>query len=152
MLRVDWLDNQMDKCGVMAEWIYREFSYEFAQQSLSSWQREFSDGQRDGRWKCLIATERGQLLGGASLASSDLADRPDLGPWLACVFITPEARRRGLATQLIEGICGHARDAGFTTLYLHTHSQSNYYTKLGWEVLERFEVWGKEHCLMSRSL
>ena len=152
MLRVDWLDSQMDKCDVMAEWIYREFTYEFAQQSLSSWQHEFSDGQRDGSWKCLIATERGQLLGGATLASSDLADRPKLGPWLACVFIAPEARCRGLAARLIEGICDHARDAGFTTLYLHTHSQSSYYTKLGWEVLERFEVWGKEHCLMSRSL
>lgn len=34
MLRVDWLDKQMDKCDVMAEWLYREFSYEFAQQSL----------------------------------------------------------------------------------------------------------------------
>ncbi|MBU6956994.1 GNAT family N-acetyltransferase [Pseudomonas sp. CVAP len=152
MLRVDWLDTQMDMCDVMAEWLYREFSYEFAQQSLSSWQQEFSDGQRDGRWKCLIATERGQLLGGATLASNDLSDRPDLGPWLACVFITPEARRRGLAAQLIEGICDHARDIGFTTLYLHTHNRSNYYTKLGWEVLERFEAWGKEQYLMSRSL
>ncbi len=152
MLRVDWLDNQMDKCGLMAEWIYREFSYEFAQQSLSSWQQEFAEGQRDGSWKCLIATEQDQLLGGATLASSDLSDRPDLGPWLACVFTAPEARRRGLATQLIEGICSHAKDTGFTTLYLHTHSQSHYYTKLGWTVLERFEVWGKEHCLMSRSL
>ncbi|MFK8328446.1 GNAT family N-acetyltransferase [Pseudomonas sp. BJa5] len=152
MLRVDWLDTQMDQCGVMAEWLYQEFRYEFAQQSLSSWQQEFADGQRDGRWKCLIATERGELLGGASLASNDLADRPDLGPWLACVFIKPEARRRGLAAQLIEGICDHARSAGFTTLYLHTHNQSAYYATLGWEVLDRFEAWGKEQYLMSRRL
>ncbi|MFK0089709.1 GNAT family N-acetyltransferase [Pseudomonas sp. NPDC090755] len=152
MLRVDWLDTQMDQCGVMAEWLYRAFSYEFAQQSLSSWQQEFADGQRDGRWKCLIAMEGGQLLGGATLASDDLSDRPDLGPWLACVFIRPEARRRGLAAQLIDGICDHARDAGFTTLYLHTHNQSAYYSRLGWEVLERFEAWGKEQYLMSRRL
>ena len=152
MLRVDWLDKQMDKCGVMAEWLYREFSYEFTQQSLSSWKHEFSEGQRDGSWKCLIATERDQLLGGATLANNDLSDRPDLGPWLACVFIAPEARRRGLAAQLIEGICVHARDAGFTTLYLHTHNQANYYAQLGWKVLERFEAWGKEQYLMSRSL
>ena len=62
MLRVDWLDKQMGKCGVMAEWLYREFSYEFTQQSLSSWKHEFSEGQRDGSWKCLIATEPDQLL------------------------------------------------------------------------------------------
>ncbi|TVT79856.1 GNAT family N-acetyltransferase [Pseudomonas sp. H3(2019)] len=152
MLRVDWLDKQMDKCDMMAEWLYREFRYEFAQQSLASWQHEFSVGQRGGRWRCLIATQRDQLLGGATLASSDLPDRPELGPWLACVFITPSARRRGIAAQLIEGICSHAREAGFTTLFLHTHNQSHYYAKLGWEVLERFEAWGKSQYLMSRRL
>ncbi|MBT2338690.1 MULTISPECIES: GNAT family N-acetyltransferase [Pseudomonas] len=152
MLRIDWLEKQMDKCDLMAEWLYREFSYEFAQQSLTHWQHEFSTGQGDGSWKCLIATEQGQLLGGASLASNDLPARPELGPWLACVYIAPEARPRGLAAQLIEGICCHAKEAGFTTLYLHTHNQSQYYAKLGWEVLERFEAWGKEQSLMFRSL
>jgi hypothetical protein len=28
---------------------------------------------------------------------------------------------------------------------LHTHSQSSYYTQLGWKVLERFEAWGKSN-------
>ncbi|QTH13642.1 GNAT family N-acetyltransferase [Pseudomonas corrugata] len=152
MLQMDWLSHHMDKCDLMAEWLYQEFSYEFTQQSLASWQHEFSAGQHDGRWKCLIATEQGQLLGGASLADNDLPDRPELGPWLACVYIAPDARRRGLAAQLIEGICTHAREAGFSTLYLHTHSQSHYYAKLGWEEVERFEAWGKEQCLMARRL
>jgi GNAT superfamily N-acetyltransferase len=152
MPQMDWLSNHMDKCDLMAEWLYQEFSYEFAQQTLPSWQQEFSAGQRDGRWKCLIAMESGQLLGGASLADNDLPERPELGPWLACAYIAPEARRRGLAAQLIEGICTHAREAGFSTLYLHTNSQSHYYAKLGWEVLEHFEAWGKEQCLMARRL
>lgn len=85
MLQMDWLTNHMDKSDQMAEWLHREFSYEFAQQSLASWQQEFAAGQHDGRWKCLIAMEHDQLLGGASLASHDLPDRPELGPWLACV-------------------------------------------------------------------
>lgn len=152
MLRVDWLLNHMDKCNLMAEWLYREFTYEFAHQSLGHWQEEFSAGQRDGRWKCLVALEHDQLLGGASLANDDLPERPDLGPWLACVFVHPGARRRGLAAQLIEGICNHAKESGFATLYLHTHSERDYYAKLDWEVLERFEAWGKEQWLMSRRL
>ncbi|MFL6610379.1 MAG: GNAT family N-acetyltransferase [Pseudomonas sp.] len=152
MLRVDWLVNHMDKCNLMAEWLYREFTYEFAHQSFGHWQQEFSAGQRDGRWKCLIALEHDQLLGGASLANDDLPERPDLGPWLACVFVHPDARRRGLAARLIEGICNHGKETGFATLYLHTHSERDYYAKLGWEVLERFEAWGKEQWLMSRRL
>jgi GNAT superfamily N-acetyltransferase len=152
MLSVDWLEKQMDKCDTMAEWLYRQFSYEYAEQSLSDWQHEFAEGQLDGRWKSLIATEHGQLLGGAALASADLSTRPDLGPWLACVFVTPEARGRGIAEQLIEGICNHARDTGVATLYLHTQDKSAYYAKRGWEVLERFESWDNEQWLMSRDL
>lgn len=152
MLCLDWLENHMDHCNTMAKWVHQHFSYEFEPQSLEDWQREFADGQRTGRWKCLIALDQGQLLGGAALATDDLAERHDLGPWLACVFIAPEARERGLAGQLIEGICKHAKDTGVTTLYLHTHDQSAYYAKRNWKVLERFEAWGKEQWLMSRSL
>lgn len=57
MLQMDWLTNHMDKSDQMAEWLHREFSYEFAQQSLASWQQEFAAGQHDGRWKCLIAMD-----------------------------------------------------------------------------------------------
>ena len=152
MVRIEWLDRHMDKCNEMAQWIHQEFSYEYAHQPLASWQQEFWAGQQDGRWKCLVAMRGDQLLGGAALASNDLAARPDLGPWLACVFIAPEARRTGLAAQLIEGICDHARGTGISTLYLHTHSQSHYYARFGWEVVERFQGWGKEQYLMSRRL
>ncbi|GAB7532751.1 GNAT family N-acetyltransferase [Pseudomonas sp. 3A(2025)] len=152
MLQVDWLVKHMDQCDVMAEWLYQAFSHEYAQQSLSSWQQEFAEGQCDGNWSCLIAMEHGQLLGGATLASNDLPDRPDLGPWLACVLIAPHARRRGLAAQLIEGICNQAKQSGFKVLYLHTHDQSDYYRRLGWQVLERFAAWEKPQYLMSRNL
>ncbi|ARU89441.1 GNAT family N-acetyltransferase [Pseudomonas sp. M30-35] len=152
MLRVDWLENQMHHCDTMAERLYRQFSYEYAGQSLAQWQQEFAAGQFDGSWKSLIVTDGDRLLGGAALAQDDLSSRPDLGPWLACVLVAPEARGQGLAARLIEGICGHARDSGITTLYLHTHDKSDYYAKRGWNVLERFNGWGKEQWLMSREL
>jgi GNAT superfamily N-acetyltransferase len=54
------------------------------------------------KWKCLVALDQDQLLGGDVLAADDLSSRPDLGPWLACVFVTPSARGTGIAEQLIE--------------------------------------------------
>ncbi|SNS18244.1 GNAT family N-acetyltransferase [Pseudomonas segetis] len=152
MLRMDWLENQMHHCDTMAERLYRQFSYEYVGQSLAQWQQEFAAGQADGTWKSLIVTEGDQLLGGAALARDDLSSRPDLGPWLACVLVAPEARGQGLAERLIEGICNHARAMGNTSLYLHTHDKSDYYAKRGWSVLEPFEAWGKEQWLMSREL
>lgn len=151
MLTLDWLANHMGHSDTFAGWLHRQFSYEYPQ-PLEQWQREFAEGQHNGDWPALIALEDGQLLGGAALARDDLDQRPDLGPWLACVFVAPQARGRGLAERLIEGICQRAKEQGVEVLYLHTQDKSEYYAKRGWRVLERFEGWGKEQWLMCRDL
>ncbi|MGE8154803.1 GNAT family N-acetyltransferase [Pseudomonas vancouverensis] len=153
-LRLDWLTEHMHHSDTFAAWIHRQFHYEYAQQPLADWQREFSAGQHNDDWKCLIALDHDHdlLLGGAALARADLAHRPDLGPWLACVFVTPQARGTGLAQRLIEGICAKARDNGVSRIYLHTQDRSDYYAQRGWSALERFQAWGKEQWLMSREL
>ena len=150
--RLDWLAHHPQHSDIFAGWIHRQFHYEYAEQPLTDWQREFADGQTTGDWKGLIALNGDQLLGGAALAKADLARRPDLGPWLACVFVTPQARGQGLAEQLIEGICAQAKANGVATLYLHTQDKRDYYAKRGWAVLERFQAWDKEQWLMVRNL
>ncbi len=150
--RLDWLAHHPQHCDTFAGWIHQQFHYEYAEQPLTDWQREFADGQTSGDWKGLIALDGDQLLGGAALAKADLARRPDLGPWLACVFVTPLTRGQGLAEQLIEGICAQAKANGVATLYLHTQDKRDYHAKRGWAVLERFQAWDKEQWLMVRNL
>ncbi|UVL00739.1 GNAT family N-acetyltransferase [Pseudomonas sp. B21-048] len=152
MPRLDWLALHMHHSDTFASWIHQQFDYEYADQPLPHWQREFADGQTNGHWQCLIAQDGDQLLGDAALAMADLAQRPDLGPWLACVFITPQARGKGLAERLIEGICAKAKENGVASIYLHTQDQSDYYARRGWTVLERFKAWGKDQWLMVRNL
>jgi GNAT superfamily N-acetyltransferase len=149
---LDWLAAHLHHSDRYAEWIHQQFHYEYAHQPLAEWQREFADGQSNGDWSCLIAMDGERLVGGAALARDDLAHRPDLGPWLACVFVSPEARGQGLAEQLIEGVCQEAKRRGFARLYLHTQSKQDYYAKRGWRVLERFRAWDNEHWLMERDL
>ena len=152
MHTLDWLSHHMEHCDTFAQWIHTQFSYEYAHLPLSEWQHEFAQGQSNGEWKCLIAQHHGQLLGGVALARSDLALKPDLGPWLACVFVAPQARGNGLAERLIERLCHHAKQTGITRLYLHTNDQSAYYGQRGWVLEEHFDAWGKAHSLMSRTL
>ncbi|WP_122846212.1 GNAT family N-acetyltransferase [Pseudomonas viridiflava] len=152
MHRLYWLVDHMEHSDTMALWLHRQFNYEFAQQSLADWEEEFAEGQYNNEWKCLIAIEDGQLLGGAAFADNDLSDRPELGPWLACVFVRSEARGRGLAAELIESICSHAKRSGVNRLYLHTHDQQTYYAKRGWHLQERFDAWGMAQWLMFRDL
>jgi N-acetylglutamate synthase-like GNAT family acetyltransferase len=152
MAQLVWLEEHMQHSDALAESLYCQFAYEYADQTLAQWQQEFAEGQRDGRWKCLFALDQGQLSGCAALARQDLAQRPDLGPWLACVWVQPKARGAGLAAQLIDAICSHARETGVATLYLHTQDQSGYYARRGWQTLGRFDAWGKEQWLMARRL
>ncbi|MBC3483766.1 GNAT family N-acetyltransferase [Pseudomonas sp. SWRI77] len=152
MPQIDWLENHMNHCDTFAQWIHQQFQYEFEDIDLAQWQLDFAQGQGNGQWQCLVALDQGHLLGGAALAKEDLPSRPELGPWLACVFVHPAARGAGIAEQLIEGICTHARGTGVETLYLHTSDKQAYYAKRGWAVIEQFEAWGKAQWLMSRSL
>ncbi len=147
-----WLQPHTAHCATMATWLYEQFHYEYAEQSLADWQAEFAAGQSNGAWPSLVAIEDGQLLGGAALAKEDLPGREALGPWLACVFVTPLARGKGVAEALIEGVCARARQQGVGRLYLHTQDRAEYYAKRGWQVVEHFERWGKAQVLMARDL
>lgn len=152
MPQLVWLEQHMHHSDTLAEWLYRQFHYEFVHQSLAQWQQEFAAGQSNGECQALIALDHGQLLGSAALMRNDLPQRPDLGPWLACVFVTPQARGRGIAESLIESLCEHARSTGASRLYLHTQERRDYYLKRGWSVVEPFAAWGNTQWLMSRTL
>ncbi|WP_068825478.1 GNAT family N-acetyltransferase [Pseudomonas sp. BMS12] len=147
-----WLRDHPAHAAPLAEWLYRQFPYEFAEQPLAEWQAEFAAGQHNGEWEMLIALDGDVLLGSAGLARDDLPQRAELGPWLACVYVRPEARGQGLAERLIEHICATARTRGYPRLYLHTHDRADYYAKRGWTLLEQFQAWGAVQHLMSRDL
>lgn len=152
MLSVDWLRHHPQHCALVAEWLYHQFPYEFSEQPLADWQAEFAAGQHNGDWLMRIALQNGQPIGCAGLARDDLPQRPELGPWLACVFVLPQARGQGLAERLIDDICQTAREQGRTRLYLHTHDRAEYYARRGWALLEEFEAWGDRQFLMGRGL
>lgn len=152
MIEILWLNERMLHCAELAQWIHAQFPYEFREQALGNWQAELASGQLDGSWQSLIAVEGEHLLGSASLARDDLPSRPELSPWLACVYVRPECRGQGLAERLIEAICARARDLGHDRLYLHTHDRADYYARRGWQALEDFQAYGKSHRLMELAL
>ncbi|MVW76709.1 GNAT family N-acetyltransferase [Pseudomonas xionganensis] len=152
MFVTDWLRHHPQHYDVLSGWLYRQFPYEFSAQPLADWQAEFAAGQRNGDWLMRIALQGGAPIGCAGLARDDLPQRPDLGPWLACVYVRPEARGQGLAEHLIDEVCNAARARGHARLYLHTHDRADYYARRGWNLLEHFQAWGATQHLMLREL
>lgn len=44
MLQLVWLRDHMQFSNTMAEWLHRQFTYEFTGQPLADWQHEFAEG------------------------------------------------------------------------------------------------------------
>jgi predicted N-acetyltransferase YhbS len=70
-------------------------------------------------------------VGCARFVAADHADRPDLTPWLASVFVVPAWRRQGIATGLVRRVQAHSLASGFPALYLYTMDQARLYARLG---------------------
>ena len=85
---------------------------------------------------CILATHNEQPLGSASLVVSDMETRPELGPWLASLYVHPDWRRQGIATQLIEQILKIAKHCKISRLFLFTPDQKAFYARRGWHMLE----------------
>ncbi len=78
----------------------------------------------------------GQPIATASLAAQDLDERPDLTPWLAGVYVVPEARGRGYASRLIEVVEEACLAARIPTAWLYTSTAERLYQQAGWRVVD----------------
>jgi thiosulfate/3-mercaptopyruvate sulfurtransferase len=120
----------------VAHWIYQEWA-RFETDAV--WQKNRQDLDRSLNEalsipKFFVARQAGQLIGMASIVENDLPSHPELHPWLANVYVSPEWRSRGVGSRLIR----RAMDWSSTlvsTIYLYTTSQVELYLHLGWEIL-----------------
>jgi GNAT superfamily N-acetyltransferase len=91
-----------------------------------------------------------QPVGTASLIADDLDERPSLTPWLAGVFVIPEARGRGHVVHLIQAVETACRSAGVGTLWLHTANAERVYARAGWHTVEVVERQGRRPVTLMR--
>lgn len=99
-----------------------------------------------------VALEGDAPVGTACLTLMDLETRPDLTPWLASVFVAPEARGRGHAVRLVRAVEQEAVRRGHATLWLFTWDTAPLYARLGWVVAGEERHHGELVTLMRRDL
>jgi GNAT superfamily N-acetyltransferase len=107
---------------------------------------------RFGPQQSFVLLEGEDPAGTASLAAADLAARPDLGPWLAGVYVRPESRRRGHGARLVRAVERAAAAGGTETLWLYTAGEGALYRRLGWQAVERLPQGERMVLLMRRPL
>jgi GNAT superfamily N-acetyltransferase len=107
---------------------------------------------RHGQSLTELAVNRRELVGMVSLKFHDMDTRPDLDPWLGGLLVLPEWRNRGVGTMLTHRATEEARRLNISRLYLWTHTAEELYHKLGWQVVERTNYFGKEAVVMKIDL
>ena len=90
-MHIDTLKNFPEYLPSVAKWIYQAFPQELSNLTLEDWTAQVALSQGKD-WTTLIAVKNEQGIGTASL---DKADLPP-SPWLASVYVLPEARSKGL--------------------------------------------------------
>jgi N-acetylglutamate synthase-like GNAT family acetyltransferase len=99
-----------------------------------------------------IAFKDNEFIGSAAIVARDMESRPDIGPWLAAVYVKKEWRKQGIATLLLRHCEVQASKAGIKTLYLFTESASQLYAKNDWVILEQCEYKGVNVDVMVKAL
>jgi GNAT superfamily N-acetyltransferase len=103
--------------------------------------------------RTLVVTAEDKPIGTASLVEYDIETRRDLSPWLACVYVVPGERRKGVAARLEGAIHDLAKELGILQLYLFCEPPlDEYYDKLGWSRLEKSMYHDDPIVIMSKSL
>jgi GNAT superfamily N-acetyltransferase len=86
----------------------------------------------------LVAHQESAFLGTASVIASDLAERPHLTPWIAAVWVDPQARKRGVGAALVNRAAQDCFAMGIGRAYLCARPErSRFYQGLGWTPIER---------------
>jgi GNAT superfamily N-acetyltransferase len=151
----DYLANWPNRIPELARYAYDEWGALFKskgqnyEDALSSYRER---ANIDSLPLTLVALHDGNVIGTASLKIHDLDIRPEITPWLGGVFVVPQWRRRGIATQLIGRAIDEAHRLHVSELYLWTPSAKSLYERLGWSELERLKYCGYEISVMKREI
>lgn len=98
-----------------------------------------------------VAHRGDEILGTAALRTSDLPGFEHLTPWLGGAFVRTGSRRQGIGSALCRHVEAHARQLGYSQLYLFTLDQQSLYEDLGWMHYEKIQWAGRPGALMTKS-
>ena len=107
-----------------AEWSYAAWHHEFPSDTVQTYldQYALAASEPEELIEVYAATDsHDNLLGVATLVDDDeLPDAPEPGPWLAAVFVAPDARKLGVGSALVDRVVNRARDLDHKKLFLYT--------------------------------
>lgn len=151
---IESIADHVDLVETISKWHWNEWGHVDPDGTLETWTESLaSRTERDTIPTTYVALADGRdLLGSVSLVDCDMETRPDLWPWLAGLYVRPDARNGGVGSALVTHAMKKVREMDIHTLYLYTSSSESLYSKLGWSTIDREGYEGKDVAIMSARL
>lgn len=149
-MQIGYLTDHQQFISTLAHWHHQEWAYLRPGDSVEARIARLRDACGHTEIPTVvIAFNNLKLFGSAMLVAHDMDTRMDLSPWLAGVFVLPEHRQHGIGAALVQRVTDDARALGVQRLYLYTPSTEQFYSRLGWSVVERTGYRGVDVVVMS---
>lgn len=121
----------------ICRWHHAEWSYLNPGKTLETRIKKMHEHLEGNSIPATYLAVTDQVIGSASIVVSDMPERPELTPWLASVFVAPDARKKGAGRAVVLKVMQHARETGVKTLYLYTPDREHFYQHMGWQTIEK---------------
>jgi N-acetylglutamate synthase-like GNAT family acetyltransferase len=137
-MRTEYLADHPEALLILARWQHAEWGHLRPGDTLEKrTTRLWGSANRDRIPLTVVALEKNEVRGAASLIEHDMETRMELTPWLAGVFVGEQYRRRGIGAELVRRIMAEAGRLKVPLLYLYTVHSEKFYAALGWKLMER---------------
>jgi predicted N-acetyltransferase YhbS len=150
-MRIEAIDAHRDRVATLAQWHHAQWGYLYSHWTYEVCVRELEEhaSRAGGLPTTLLALEGDELLGSVSLVFEDAPELQEHGsPWLASLYVKPEARGRGIGARLARAAVARAAAEGVGELFLFTPEHKDFYARLGWRPLARTALKGTPVDLM----
>ena len=150
MLEIVRIAERPDLVPMVAQWLWDEWHLDAGDSIEAVRDAVAASVSPIGPPQTFVLLVDNRPVGTASLVAHDLDERPNLTPWLAGVFVIPEARGRGHVIHLIQAVEVACRSAGVGTVWLHTTSAERVYARAGWHSVEAIQRHGRRPVTLMR--
>ena len=146
-VRIEELADHPDLVETLARWHWAAWGQPGA---LPHWIETLRGRvHRDRIPTTFVAMAGDEPIGSVSIVERDMSTHPDLGPWLAAVYVAPAFRGRSVGSELVRQAVRRAAELGAARVYLYTDDAAGFYERLGWSTVAEEEYEGHRVAIMA---
>jgi predicted N-acetyltransferase YhbS len=150
-MRIEPIALHRGQLATLAAWHHAQWGHLYSHWTYDACLAELAEHAEtsSGLPTTLLALDGEELLGSVSLVFEDAPELQEHGsPWLASLYVKPEARGRGIGARLARAAVERAREEGVGELFLFTPEHKDFYARLGWREIARTALKGTAVDLM----